>query len=55
MYLFSKRFLKNMRKRMQELGATIYFHTKMTDIQIENGTITSITANGKQLFFPFLA
>lgn len=40
--------VKNMRKRMQELGATIYFHTKMTDIQIENGTITSITANGKQ-------
>lgn len=40
--------VKNMRKKMQELGATIYFHTKMTDIQIENGAITSITANGKQ-------
>lgn len=36
--------VKNMRKRMQELGADIYFHTKLTDIEIKDGRVVSAEA-----------
>jgi hypothetical protein len=41
--------VKNMRERMKELGAEICFDTKMTDIQVEDGRVISVTAGGKQI------
>lgn len=41
--------VKNMRKRMQELGAQVYFHTKMTDIRIKDGQVVSVTAGVRQI------
>lgn len=36
--------VKNMRRRMQELGACIYFHTKLTNIESNDGRVAAVEA-----------
>ena len=43
-----KNVIQNMRKEIIRLGGEFRFQTKLTDFQIEQGKITSITLNGTE-------
>lgn len=40
--------VKNIREEILRLGGEIHFNTKMEDIQIQNGRISAVLANGKE-------
>lgn len=43
-----KNVIQNMRSKIEQMGGEFLFQCKMTDIQIEEGKVTSITINGQE-------